>query len=72
MRRREFIALFGSVAAWPLGVHAQQLGKRVYRVGFLTSGVLMGVTDERRKNLVSALGRGSKSYFRATLGRSPA
>jgi len=24
MRRREFIALFGSVAAWPLGVHAQQ------------------------------------------------
>ena len=55
MRLREFIALLGSVAAWPLGLHAQQPGKRVYRVGLLTSGVLMGATDERRKNLVSAL-----------------
>src|SRR6516164_6648173 len=51
----QFIALFGSVAAWPLGVHAQQPGKKVYRVGLLTNGLVIGATDERRKNLVSGL-----------------
>ena len=57
MRRREFIFLVGcAAAAWSTEGHTQQPGKRVYRVGLLTNGVLMGVTDERRKNLVSALG----------------
>jgi putative tryptophan/tyrosine transport system substrate-binding protein len=55
MRRRDFVTLLGSAAAaWPLVASAQQPAK-VYRVGLLTSGSVMGSTDERRKNLVSAL-----------------
>ena len=44
--------------AWPLHGQsegrAQQSGK-IYRVGLLTNGVVIGATDERRKNLVSSL-----------------
>jgi hypothetical protein len=36
MRRREFLALLGSgVAGWPLGVHAQQAGVRIPRLGII-------------------------------------
>jgi putative ABC transport system substrate-binding protein len=34
MRRREFIAILGGVAGWPIAVHGQQL-KKIPRVGFL-------------------------------------
>jgi len=55
MRRREFIPLIGSAAvAWSSDGHAQQSGK-IYRVGLLTNGIVVGVMDERRKNLVSSL-----------------
>src|SRR5262245_55110474 len=38
MRRREFIAGFGSAAAMPLSAHAQQAGNtKLARVGWLTA-----------------------------------
>jgi ABC-type uncharacterized transport system substrate-binding protein len=55
MKRREFILLVGYAAvATSTQGYAQQSGK-TYRVGLLTNGAVIGPTDERRKNFVSAL-----------------
>ena len=37
MRRREFMALFGAAAVWPLAAHAQQPAK-IRRIGYLDYG----------------------------------
>ena len=50
MRRREFIAGLGSLAAWPRAVDAQQ-AERVRRIGVLLSG---DENDPEQKHRLSA------------------
>ena len=53
MKRRDFIALVGGAAAWPVAARAQQ-GERVRRIG-----LLMGTTDDREGQArVTALKQG--------------
>src|SRR4249920_1869292 len=57
MKRREFIALAGGVAAtWPLVAGAQQPTGRVYRVGYLAFG-----SPEQQIHLSKAFEEGLRS-----------
>jgi putative ABC transport system substrate-binding protein len=74
MRRRDFIGLIGSAAAWPLAAHAQQPGKRT--IGFLglnTPSVQMHWTAafvERLRELGWSEGQNLAIEYRWAEGRS--
>ena len=57
MQRREFITLFGGMAAtWPLAARAQQPAGRVYRMGYL--GI---ASREQQLHLVKAFEEGLRN-----------
>jgi putative tryptophan/tyrosine transport system substrate-binding protein len=72
MQRRDFIALLGGAAAWPVVAQAQQAGK-VYRVGYLASGSqepsLLEVLRQRLRELGWIEGRNIEFEYRFAEGK---
>src|SRR6516225_8526439 len=75
MRRRNFIALLGSAAAWPLAARAQQAGK-LPTIGFLGSGTAAtqsqwtGAFVQRLRELGWSEGRDVAIEYRWAEGRN--
>ena len=67
MRRREFITLLGSAAAWPLATPRETIAQapKVYRLGTLSVGPPIEITDGRGAVLINALAQ--RGY---TLGKN--
>jgi putative tryptophan/tyrosine transport system substrate-binding protein len=72
MKRREFITLLGSMAAWPLAADAQQATK-LPTIGFLSSrsanDSVLQVGAFRQAPKRGRLYRGQESHDRLPLGR---
>ena len=71
MNRREFIAVLGGAAAWPVVMHAQQQTDKVWRVGYLSASsatnVSVALLDDFRlklKDLGYVEGRNLSLYVR--------
>ena len=58
MRRRDFVALLGGAAAWPLAAHAQQ-GERVRRLGVLMH---LAADDPESPIRIAALRQGLQQF----------
>ena len=70
MRRREFITLLGTAAAWPLATHAQQA--RVYTIGVLTlpnPEPLLKALREGLRDAGYVEGRNLRLEVRSAVGR---
>ena len=73
MRRRDFIGLLGSAAAWPLPLGAQQPSQRIHRLGVLLGTTATGPEPvpafvQALQNLGWTEGRNIRLEYRATAG----
>jgi putative ABC transport system substrate-binding protein len=75
LKRRNFIALLGGAAAWPLAVRAQQPGK-IWRIGYLSPAAGRNPVDEAFEEALQQLGwtkdQSIRIEYRYTGGRQDA